>query len=62
MIMYEEISHSRTQSFLYIESFRDVFSLASLYMGAKAWYVSRLAETYTRIPDLYRTMMVVVTL
>jgi len=32
------------------------------YMGPNLWYVSRLAETYTHIPDMHRTAMIVVTL
>jgi len=44
------------------KEFWGIFSFATPYMGAKVWYVSRLAETYTRIFDFYHTSIVVVTL
>ena len=43
MIVYEKNTHSRTQSFLYIERFLGFLSLVTSYMGAKVWYVFRLA-------------------
>ena len=44
------------------KEFWGIFSFATPYMGAKVWYVSRLAETYTRTPDIYPVGMIVVTL
>jgi hypothetical protein len=35
MIVYEKNTHSRTRSFLYIERFWGISSLATPYMGAK---------------------------
>ncbi len=43
MIVYEKVSYSRIRSFLYIECFWGIFSFSTPYMGAKVWYVSRLA-------------------
>jgi hypothetical protein len=42
MIVYEKNTHSRTRSFLYIESFLGILSLATPYIGAKMWYAFRL--------------------
>jgi hypothetical protein len=35
MIVYEKNTHSRTRSFLYIERFWGISSLATPYMGVK---------------------------
>jgi len=42
-MIVEKNTHSRTQSFLYMERFWGFLSLATPYMGAKVWYVFRLA-------------------
>jgi hypothetical protein len=38
------------------------FRILFPYMVANLWYVSRLAEIYTHMPDMYRTAMIVVTI
>jgi hypothetical protein len=62
MMVYGENFHSRKQVFHYIENFSTSFSNSFPYMGVNLWYVSRLAETYTHIPDIYRSAMIVMTL
>ena len=62
MMVYEKNTHSRIRSFLYIERFWGFFSLATPYMGAKVWYVFRLAGIYTRIPDIYTVVHIIVIL
>jgi hypothetical protein len=42
MMVYEKNTHSRTRSFLYIERFWGILSIAAPYMGTKVWYVFRL--------------------
>jgi len=62
VIVYERNFHSRTRVFHYIQDFMQSFGVFVPYMGANLWYASRLAETYTHIPDMHRAAMIVVTL
>jgi len=58
-MVYEENFHSRTRVFRYIENFSSIFSNSFPYMVANLWYVSWLAEIYTRIPEMHRIGVIV---
>ena len=65
MIVYEKFSYSRTRSCRYIESFMLLITFCPHIWGQNVVCIkcgSMLAETYTRIFDLYRTLVVVVKL
>jgi len=65
MIVYEKNAHSRTQSCHYIESFMLLITFCPHIWGQNVVCIkcgSMLAETYTRIPDMYLDAVVTVTL
>jgi hypothetical protein len=61
-MVYGENFYSRKQVFRYIENFSSIFSKLFPYMGVNLWYVSRLAEIYTRKFGLYRMGTIIVTI
>jgi len=65
MMVYEKITCSRTRSCHYIESFMPVKTFCPHIWGQNVVCIKRgsmLAETYTRIPDMYPSAMVFMTL
>jgi len=65
MMVYEKNTHSRTLSCHYIESFMLLITFCPHIWGQNVVCIkcgSMLAETYTRIPDMYPAGAILVTL
>jgi hypothetical protein len=63
MMVYEKITYSRTLSCHYIESFMLFKTFCPHIWGQNVVCIkcgSMLAETYTRIPDLYPAWQIIV--
>jgi hypothetical protein len=65
MMVYEKNTHSRTRSCHYMESFVLIKTFCPRIRGQNVVCIkcgSMLAETYSRIPDMYPAAGVMVTL